>query len=294
MSGASSGQHFQFGHQWIGLLLFLGLGIQAGLGWYHHKRYEEDKPTERRWFTHAHLWFGRFILFLALINIGLGIQLYGDGAGAQAVWYLLTIAVVATYAFFYWRIHYQKRKRINDSFDPSPFEEGAGPPPDGPGSPFEPYRPVNVAAMSDNDLGTYRSEYYDPEEAGLNEYGSRASIHQTPTITAVNRPSTAAIPSSSAGRRYDFQPTPSIPGPYGPTEPLRPGALEDPLRDPFADPRPRTGNRPRTAAPYPVTEVDPDEFPPALSAPPYVSFKILLMKIPTKAISLEGCLSNCI
>ena len=84
MSGASSGQHFQFGHQWIGLLLFLGLGIQGGLGWYHHKRYEEDKPTERRWFTHAHLWLGRFLLFFALINIGLGIQLYGDGAGAQA------------------------------------------------------------------------------------------------------------------------------------------------------------------------------------------------------------------
>jgi len=213
--------------------------------------------------------------------MGLGIQLYGDGAGAQAVWYLLTIALVSAYAFFYWRIHYRKRRRINDSFDPSPFEDGGGAPPppplDDPNKPYDSYRPLNVAAMNDNDLGTYRSEYYDPEEEGLNEYGSRVNLHQTPTITAVNRPSTAASPTTSAGRRYDFLPTPSIPGPYGPTEPLRPAVLEDPLRDPFADPRPRTGNRPRTGLPYPAMEADPDEYSPVMNAPPYVSFKVLLM-----------------
>ena len=262
MSGASSGQQFKFGHQWVGLLLFLGLMIQGGLGWYHHKRYQENKPTSRRWFTHAHLWLGRFLLFLGLINIGLGIQLYGDGAAAQAIWYLLTIATVGTYAFFYWRIHYRNVRRKNDAFDPSPFEER--PSIDDPNRNYEPYRPVNIAAMSDNDLGTYQSEYYDPEEAGVDEYGTRFQRPQT--VTAVNRPPTAA-PGTSAGRRYDINPTPTIPGPYGNTEPLRPSVPVDP-RDPFLDPRPRTGTRPRPSVPYPVTEVDPDEFPHD-TAPPY-------------------------
>ena len=248
ISGASSGQHFQFGHQWLGLILFIGLGIQGGLGWYHHKRYKEDKPTSKRWFTHAHLWLGRFLLFFALINIGLGIQLYGDSAAAQAVWYIFTIALAGAYAFFYWRTYIRKRKRINDSFDPSPFEDPSKP--DEPNTQnYESYRPVNVAAMSDNDLGTYHSEYYDPQESGVNEYGGRIDV---PTITAVNRP-TMVSSGTSAGRRYDIpNPLATGPGPYRPTEPLRPGY--DPQEDPFQDTRPRTGNRPRTGVPYPPAD----------------------------------------
>lgn len=215
-----------------------------------------------------HLWLGRLLLFFALINIGLGIQLYGDGAAAQAVWYLFTIAAVGVYGFFYWRIHLQKRKRVNDSFDPSPFEdpvEEAGPP-----KPYEPLRPVNVVAMNDNDLGTYRSQYYDPDDSGVNEYGARVqtgggrTAGTVPTITAVNRPSTA-VPSTSAGRRYD---TPTVAGPYGPTEPLRP-VQSDPQVDPFAEPyRPRTG---RSQASYPTSMVTAQESMPYNSAPPYNS-----------------------
>jgi hypothetical protein len=91
------------------------------LGWYHHKRYVEDNPTSRRWYTHLHLWLGRLLLFLGLINMGLGIQLYGDGAAPQAIWYVLVMAAVSAYGFFFWRIHLQKRKH-NDS---SPFEDPA-------------------------------------------------------------------------------------------------------------------------------------------------------------------------
>jgi hypothetical protein len=266
-TGASSGQQFQFGHQWIGLLLFLGLGVQGGLGWYHHKKYEEDKPTSRRWFTHAHLWLGRFLLFLALINIGLGIQLYGDSAGAQAVWYIFAIGVVGTYAFFYWRIHIRTRKRVNDSFDPSLLEDPAArlQPVEDSNRPYESYRPVNVAAMSDNDLGTYRSEYYDSGEMGVNEYGERV---ENPTVTALNRPTTAS-PGTYAGRRYDT-PVELVPGPYVPTEPLRPSYMEaSPQQDPFQDARPRTGTRPRTGLAYPVSAVSDEEIPP-IAAPPYV------------------------
>ena len=259
--GASTGQQFKFGHQWLGGLVCFGLLIQAALGWYHHKRYVQDKPTSRRWFTHVHLWLGRFLLFFALITIGLGIQLYGDGAAAQAMWYIFTIIFVAAYGFFYWRIHLQRRKRINDAFDPSPFEDPTNAD-NGAPKVYEPYRPINVAAMNDNDLGTYRSEYYDPDESGVNEYGARVQTGNTATITAVNRPGTA-VPSTSAGRRYD---TPTVPGPYRPTEPLRP-VQSDPQLDPFADPyRPRTG---RSQAPYPSSMASAEESMPSVSAPPY-------------------------
>jgi hypothetical protein len=107
----------------LGLIICVGLCLQAVLGWYHHKRYVEDKPTTRRWFTHGHLWLGRILLVFALINIGLGIQLYGDGAVAQAVWYIVAIAAVVTYAFFYWRGNVQRRKRVKDALVTSPFED---------------------------------------------------------------------------------------------------------------------------------------------------------------------------
>jgi hypothetical protein len=267
--GASKGQQFKFGHQWIGLILFLGLMIQGGLGWYHHKRYVEDKPTNRRWFTHLHLWFGRVLLFLGLINMGLGMQLYGDNAGAQAGWYLITIAIVSAYAFFYWHNFYRNKKRINDSFDPTPFED----PTDEDAPSTKNYRPVNpAAAMSDNDLGTYQSEHYDPETSGVNEYGVRIKNTKAPapSMTAIHRPPTTAAPAATAGRRYDIVPTALIPGPYRTTEPLRTGGTVhiDPQIDPFLDPpRPKTGGprpqtgRPKTGVPYTVAMVGNEEAP---------------------------------
>jgi hypothetical protein len=250
----------------LGLILFLALFVQGGLGWYHHKRYQEDKPTSRRWFTHLHLWLGRLLLFLALINIGLGMQLYGDGPGAQAGWYVISIALMALYTFFLWRNFYRTKKRANDAFDPSQFEDGTSE--DGQKT-YESFRPVNVAAMSDNDLGTYRSEYYDPVNSGVDEYGARVRTSHT-----LNRPTTAAPPATTAGRRYDIGPTPTLPGPFAPTEPLRMSIPQvDPQQDPFRDSpaRPLTGARPRTGVPYPVSMVSHEEMPLSMapSALPY-------------------------
>jgi len=217
---------------------------QGLIGFYHHRRFKEDKPTSRRWFTHVHLWLGRTLLFLALINIGLGIQLYGNGAGAQAGWYLFTIALVAGYAFAYWHKFLRKRKRVLDAFDPTPFEAGADDVDEGQKS-YEPYRPVNAAAMGDNDLGNYRPEYYD-QPPGPDH--SRLQSVPNPTITAIGRPTTASV--SQVGRRYDLH-TPTLQGPYSTTEPLRPGFQGDPQIDPFLDTqttRPLTGARPRTGA----------------------------------------------
>jgi hypothetical protein len=258
--GASKGQHLKFAHQWLGLFLFLGLMIQGGLGYYHHRRFIADKPASRRWFTKVHLWFGRLLIFLALINMGLGMQLYGDPAGAQAGWYLIVIAVAAAYGYFYWRNFFRYRRHDAESFDPSKLED----PLKDDASTNDDYRPLNsAAAMSENDLGTYKSEHYDPDTSGVNEYGARIKKGRPvtePTVTAIGLPTQAAS-SSNAGRRYDLStPTPVIPGPYGSTEPLRTGHIHEsmapvveinPPQDPFLDTpptRPRTGVRPMTGA----------------------------------------------
>jgi len=237
--GASKGQHFKFSHQWLGLLLFLGLICQAAVGFYHHRRFKEEKPTSRRWFTHLHLWFGRSLLFLALINIGLGIQLYGNGAGAQAGWYLFTIALVAGYAFAYWHQFIRQKRRRLDTFDPTPLEAGD----DNSAKTYESLH-VNQEVMTENDLGTYRGDYYDPP-SGQTDPSHLQSV-PNPTITAVGRPTTASR--SQIGRRYDI-PTPLVAGPYPTTEPLRTSFHGDPQIDPFAEPqqmRPLTGARPMT------------------------------------------------
>jgi len=212
-------------------------------------------------------------------------QLFGNSAGAQAGWYIIVIALTGAYSYFYWRRYIRKKKRADDSFDPSPFEDQ----PQDELATYETYRPVNAAAMSDNDLGTYQSEYYDPVEGGFDEHGARVGrpptaaaltagrrydLSQPATVTAVRpptaaprpqtsgpRPPTSAAPppATTAGRRYDV---PGIPGPYAPTEPLRPTmqAQADPFRDPA---------RPRTGVPYPVSIVSHEDFPEPDQAPPY-------------------------
>jgi hypothetical protein len=240
--GASKGQHFKFAHQWLGLIIFLALISQAGLGFYHHRRFKEEQPNTRRWFTHVHLWLGRSLLFLALINMGLGIQLFGDGAGAQAGWYLFTIALVAGYAFAYWHQFYRKRKRILDSFDPLQFEDGGD---DKPPKTYEAYRLVSVPAMNDNNLGTYRSDFFD---LVADEHGAKnASV---PTVTAVGRPTTASA--TQLNRRYDL-PTPVTSGPF--TEPQRTSNVSssdqyiDTYQEPQQSTRPLTGARALGARP---------------------------------------------
>src|SRR5579859_8132612 len=55
---------------------------------------------------------------------------------------------------------YSEKEEGGRLVDPSPFEDQ----PQDELATYETYRPVNAAAMSDNDLGTYQSEYYDPVE----------------------------------------------------------------------------------------------------------------------------------
>jgi hypothetical protein len=51
------------------------LVLQGFLGYYHHYRYEKDKPAERRWITYLHIVGGLILVFLGLLNCGSGLTM---------------------------------------------------------------------------------------------------------------------------------------------------------------------------------------------------------------------------
>ena len=79
------------------MIIIVLLPIQLYFGWYHHHRYVLDKPTSRRWFTHVHLWLGRGIIVLGMINCGLGLH----EAFVDKVWVAAWFIVCALLAIFY-------------------------------------------------------------------------------------------------------------------------------------------------------------------------------------------------
>ena len=57
---------FDQGHQIIGILAVVGLIIQALLGYKHHQDYK--KTGQRTVVSHSHLWLGRVVVVLGMVN----------------------------------------------------------------------------------------------------------------------------------------------------------------------------------------------------------------------------------
>ncbi|KAI2638237.1 hypothetical protein GGS21DRAFT_510269 [Xylaria nigripes] len=87
-------------HPIIGIVLLLILLPQPLLGIAHHKRFKNI--ARRTWVSHAHLWLGRLVIALGIVNGGLGLLLasapsgpvtaYAVIAGVMAALWLLTAA----------------------------------------------------------------------------------------------------------------------------------------------------------------------------------------------------------
>ena len=60
----------------IGLLFF-----QPAAGVLHHHFFKRDK--KRNIFSYGHIWLGRCVIILGIINGGLGLQLAGDSTGGK-------------------------------------------------------------------------------------------------------------------------------------------------------------------------------------------------------------------
>jgi hypothetical protein len=84
--------------QTFGIVIIALLFFQAGLGYYHHHRFILDKPSHRRWFTHAHLWLGRIVIICGLANCGCGLRLVPVEWKYVVIWWIVSGVLVIIYA----------------------------------------------------------------------------------------------------------------------------------------------------------------------------------------------------
>lgn len=75
--------------------------IQAAFGWYHHRRFVQDKPNGRRWFTHVHLWLGRILILCGLANCGFGFPVSNVQYKWAVLWWICSGILVALYLIAY-------------------------------------------------------------------------------------------------------------------------------------------------------------------------------------------------
>ena len=57
---------FDNSHQILGILVVASLIIQVLLGYSHHRNYQ--KLGRRTWISHSHLWVGRLVIVLGMVN----------------------------------------------------------------------------------------------------------------------------------------------------------------------------------------------------------------------------------
>ncbi|KAG6261801.1 hypothetical protein E4U49_003588 [Claviceps purpurea] len=83
---------FTQAHTRLGLVLCILISFQPVLGWLHHQYYVQHQ--RRGAISNAHVWFGRILIILGIINGGLGLQLAGNDR-AFVIAYCVILAVFA-------------------------------------------------------------------------------------------------------------------------------------------------------------------------------------------------------
>jgi len=57
---------FDSAHQILGIIAVVALAVQAFLGYRHHHQYK--KIGQRTWVSHSHIWVGRVVVILGMVN----------------------------------------------------------------------------------------------------------------------------------------------------------------------------------------------------------------------------------
>ena len=79
-------------HPIIGIVVVALLGLQPVFGWLHHRHF--TKHQGRGIISHIHIWYGRALILLGVINGGLGLQLAGDTSGAWVIAYSVVAGIM--------------------------------------------------------------------------------------------------------------------------------------------------------------------------------------------------------
>jgi sorbitol-specific phosphotransferase system component IIC len=70
---------------------------QPVLGWMHHRNYV--KYQRRTTISHAHIWYGRGMMILGIVNGGLGLQLSGASTGLAIAYAVVGVLVSIIYSW---------------------------------------------------------------------------------------------------------------------------------------------------------------------------------------------------
>lgn len=112
-------------HPILGIVLFVALFFQPFLGTLHHFFFK--KHSRRGFFSYAHIWLGRILITLGIINGGLGLQfagrfrlappstgaIIGYGVGAGLIWLIYVVSVLVG----------ERRRSSTQEFSPPPYKE---------------------------------------------------------------------------------------------------------------------------------------------------------------------------
>ncbi|KAH7163008.1 hypothetical protein B0J13DRAFT_26833 [Dactylonectria estremocensis] len=79
-------------HTKMGTIVCALLGLQPVLGWAHHQYFL--KHQQRGLISHGHIWYGRVLMVLGIVNGGLGLQLAGTSRGLTIA-YSVVAAIVS-------------------------------------------------------------------------------------------------------------------------------------------------------------------------------------------------------
>lgn len=113
-------------HPIVGMVVFGLLFLQPWLGFLHHFAFK--KYSKRVFWSYAHLWIGRFVITLGIINGGLGLQLskkIGEFAPHNATIITYTVAAGIVYLLYVLSAIYGEAKRRRARYD----AVGTAPPP---------------------------------------------------------------------------------------------------------------------------------------------------------------------
>ncbi|KAF4332340.1 hypothetical protein FBEOM_13863 [Fusarium beomiforme] len=112
------GDWFHEPHVVLGTIVCVLMIVQPVLGWMHHRNYV--KYQRRTTISYGHIWYGRGIMIVGIINGGIGLQLSGASTGLIAAYSVVGIIVSAIYAAGAVRKMFQlKRKQHPLASDPS-------------------------------------------------------------------------------------------------------------------------------------------------------------------------------
>ncbi|KFA77091.1 hypothetical protein S40288_10070 [Stachybotrys chartarum IBT 40288] len=92
------GESLDEAHMGLGTFIVALLGLQPILGWLHHRHYL--KHQARGVAGKAHIWYGRVLTILGIVNGGLGLQLSGADAGFVIAYSVIAGAICIAWIAF--------------------------------------------------------------------------------------------------------------------------------------------------------------------------------------------------